>query len=246
MTDDGSASYLAPMRRWLFVFVLASPALPAVASAAAGRPPWLERAARLAAARLSDGTVSTSITYLAPRSRFPRVVLTGSFVCNACSRPSNATPGPRGTIAELRFDGDTHLSRDFALCRSRAQCDASLCSFGACTRAQDALDAAFAAFDASLRGIPGDPDPFTHRTGTFSCHIHYPRREMRYIIGSSSSRTLTTAFPTSSDVRRAPPEVTRHDRAGREDRRGLQTDPAHPHGRAEVAIGRSCNGSRIR
>ena len=107
MTDDGSASYLAPMRRWLFVFVLASPALPAVASAAAGRPPWLERAARLAAARLSDGTVPTSITYLAPRSRFPRVVLTGSFVCNACSRPSNATPAPRGTIAELRFDGDT-------------------------------------------------------------------------------------------------------------------------------------------
>jgi hypothetical protein len=175
------------MRRWTLLLLLALVAFPAVVSAAAGPPPWLEGAARQAAARLSDGTVPTSISYVAPLSRFPRVVLTGSFVCNACSRPSNATPVLRGRVAELRFDGANHLSRDFALCKRRAQCDGSLCSFGACTRAQDALDAAFAAFDARLRGIPGDPDPFTHRTGTFSCHIHYPVRELRYIVGSCTT-----------------------------------------------------------
>jgi hypothetical protein len=182
----GSASYRERMRRSPLLVVLALLALPAVASAAAGPPSWLARAARQAAARLSDGTVPTSITYVAPRSRFPRVVLTGSFDCNGCSRPSGASV-TTGTVAELRLDALTHQSRDFALCSPRAQCDASLCSFGACTRAQDALDAAFAAFDERLRGIPGDPDPFTRRAGTFTCHIHYPTRELRYIVGSCTT-----------------------------------------------------------
>jgi hypothetical protein len=150
---------------------------------AAGPPRWLVQAAGQVAARLSDGTVPTTISYVGPLSRFPRVVLTGSFTCNACSHGPTGATVPTGTVAELRFDGKTHQSRDFALCNSRARCAASLCSFGACTRTQDALDAAFEAFDARLRGIPGDPDPFTHRTGTFSCHIHYPVAEMRYIDG---------------------------------------------------------------
>lgn len=184
----------------MLLVVLAPLALPAAAWAAAGPPSWLERAAQQAAARLSDGTMPTSITYVAPHSRFPRVVLTGSFVCNDCSHGPNGAPAPSGTVAELRFDGETHLSRDFALCGSRAQCDASLCSFGACTRAQDALDAAFAAFDARLRGIPGDPDPFTHRAGTFSCHIHYPVRELRYIVGSCTT-ALQFLSPHAAEVR---------------------------------------------
>jgi hypothetical protein len=143
---------------------------------------WLVRAAGRVAASLSDGTVTTRIAYVRPTSRFPRVVLTGSFTCNACSRPAGAS-APTGTVAEVRFDAKTRHDRDFALCKSRAQCDGTLCSFGACTRAQDALDVAFDAFEARLRGIPGDPDPFTRRAGTFSCHIHYPVREMRYIVG---------------------------------------------------------------
>lgn len=174
------------MTRWSLLVVLVL-ALPAVASAAPGPPPWLRQAARQAAARLSEGSVPASIAYVTPRSRFPRVVLTGSFVCNACSHGPGGGPGPTGTVAELRFDGATHLSRDFALCKTRAQCDASLCSFGACTRAQDTLDAAFAALDQRLRGIPGDPNTFKHRDGTFSCHLFYPTRQMRYIVGSCTT-----------------------------------------------------------
>src|SRR5438105_529786 len=121
------AAYLRRMKRWPLLCALPLLAPPAAAGLAA--PPWLEQAARRAAAHLGDGTVPTSIRYLAPRSRFPRVVLTGSFVCNDCSGPADA-PVPRGDVVELRFDGETRLSRDFALCKTRAQCDASLCSFG--------------------------------------------------------------------------------------------------------------------
>ena len=185
-----AASYLTVMKRWAlisalvpFVFVAS-----AAAAAATGAPPaWLEQAARTAGAHLSDGTSSTTISFVGPNSRFPRVVLTGSFVCNDCSHGPSGGPALAGRVAELRFDGKTHLSRDFALCKTLEQCDASLCSFGACTRSQDALDAAFSALDARLKGIPGGPDPFSHRPGTFSCHIHYPVREMRYVVGSCTT-----------------------------------------------------------
>lgn len=171
------------------ICVLALLAGSSAASAAARPPSWLVEAAGRSAAALSDGSVPTTIVYVAPGSRFPRVILTGSFTCNGCSHGPSGAAVPTGTVAEIRFDAKTHLDRDFALCKSRAQCDASLCSFGACTRTQDTLDAAFEAFDAHLRDIPGDPDPFTRRPGTFSCHIHYPTREMRYIPG-----TCTTAL----------------------------------------------------
>ena len=182
-----AASYPGWLKHCLLICVLAALACTTASSATAGPPSWLVEAAHQAAVRLTDGTVPTTIAYVEPSSRFPRIVLTGSFVCNGCSHGPTGAAVPTGTVAELRFDGMTHLSRDFALCKSRAQCDASLCSFGACTRAQDALDAAFSAFDARLRGIPGDPDPFTRRTGTFSCHIHYPVSEMRYIVGSCTT-----------------------------------------------------------
>jgi hypothetical protein len=171
------------------ICLLALLACSAGASASVGAPGWLVRAAHRSATQLSDRTVPTTIVYIAPSSRFPRLVLNGSFICNGCSHGPSGTVVPTGTVAEIRFDGKTHLSRDFALCKSRARCEASLCSFGTCTRAQDTLDAAFEAFDAHLRGIPGDPDAFTRRPGTFSCQIHYPTREMRYILG-----TCTTAL----------------------------------------------------
>jgi hypothetical protein len=169
-----------------FLAVAAALALAHV-SAAGGPPAWLVKVAHRSAAGLSDGTVPTKIDYVGPRSRFPVVVLTGSFVCKACSYPPGGT-APTGTAAQVRFDGETHLSIDFTLCPSSAECGANLCSFGACTSSQDALDAAFDAFDARLRGIPGDPNPFSPRPGTSSCHIHYPVRAMRYVPG-----TCTTA-----------------------------------------------------
>lgn len=119
---------LSPLLALVLAAVLFSPAV----SVAAGPPQWLRQAARTAAAHLSDGTVPTKTFYLGPHSRFPRVVLTGSFVL-------------------------------------------------------DALDAAFSALDDRLKGIPGDPDPFSHRPGTFTCHIHYPVREMRYVAGSCTT-----------------------------------------------------------
>jgi hypothetical protein len=185
----GAASYQRRLRRHVVICVLALLAGSSTASAAAPAGPlsWLVQAAGRSAAALSDGSMPTTIAYVAPLSRFPRVILTGSFTCSACSHGPSGAAAPTGTVAEIRFDGRTHLSRDFALCKSRAQCDASLCSFGACTRTQDTLDAAFEAFDAHLRGIPGDPDPFTRRPGTFSCHIHYPTREMRYIPGTCTT-----------------------------------------------------------
>jgi hypothetical protein len=174
-------------KRWTLVCALALFLFPSVVSAAVGPPLWLQQAARMAATHLSDRTVPTSISYIAPRSRFPRVVLTGQFVCNDCSHGPSGAAVPTGTVAELRFDGVTHLSRDFSLCNSRAECNANLCDFGRCTRAQDTLDAAFSALDDRFKGIPGDPDPFTHRPGTFSCHIHYPVPEMRYVVGSCTT-----------------------------------------------------------
>src|SRR2546428_676060 len=107
------APYHELMRRAVPVCALALFLSSAPAAAASGPPLWLRQAAETAARHLSDGTVPVSISYLAPRSRFPRVVLTGSFVCNDCSGPSGAA-APAGTVAELRFDGETHLSRDFA------------------------------------------------------------------------------------------------------------------------------------
>jgi len=185
----GAGSYQRRVRRYVVICLLALLAGSSTASAAApaGLPSWLVQAAGRSAAALSDGSMPTTIAYVAPLSRFPRVILTGSFTCGACSHGPSGAAAPTGTVAEIRFDGKTHLSRDFALCKSRGQCDASLCSFGACTRAQDILDAAFEAFDVHLRGIPGDPDPFTRRPGTFSCHIHYPTREMRYIPGACTT-----------------------------------------------------------
>src|SRR2546422_8762026 len=98
------APYLELMIRAVLVGALAL-LFAAQAAAVAGPPLWLRQAAETAARPLSDGTVPVSISYLAPRSRFPRVAPTGSFVCNDCSGPSGAA-APTGTVAELRFDDE--------------------------------------------------------------------------------------------------------------------------------------------
>jgi hypothetical protein len=117
----GSASYRGWMKRSPLVFALVLLVVPAYTAAGVGLPPWLAQAAHQAATHQSDGTAPTSIVYVAPRSRFPRVVLTGSFVCVSCSHGPNGAAAPSGTVAELRFDGKTHLSCDFALCTTCAQ-----------------------------------------------------------------------------------------------------------------------------
>jgi len=159
----------------------------APAASAAAPPTWLVKDAHRAAAGLSDHTVPTKIEYVAPRSRFPIVVLRGSFVCKMCSYPPGGSV-PKAMAVEIRYDGKTHESTDISMCPSSAGCGANLCSFGSCTTRQDALDAAFEAFNASLRGIPGDPNPFSAAPGVRPCHIHYPTAAMKYVAG-----TCTTA-----------------------------------------------------
>jgi hypothetical protein len=145
-------------------------------------PPWLEQAARRAAATLSDGTKPVSIIYVAPRSRFPRVVLTGSFLCQSCS-PLPGVPAPRGSVAVMRFDAKTHDSLDFGLCKERASCEAALCGGSPCTRARLALDAALIALADRL----GDSAPFGQELGTFECHVPLSATGARYVIGSCTT-----------------------------------------------------------
>ena len=164
-----------------------SVALEAASSAASpeGTPAaWLRRVAREAASTLSDGTVPVSIAYVAARSRFPRAVMTGSFVCMACSRPPGG-PDPKGSVAVMRLDGKTHGSLDFGLCREPALCEASLCSGFPCSRARLALDAALLA----LADRRGDSAPFGQKLGTSKCHVTFSVRKSRYVIG-----TCTTAI----------------------------------------------------
>jgi hypothetical protein len=82
MAEPGS--YLRRVTRLLLVCALALVTGSSAAGAAPAPTLWLQHAAGKAASTLSDGTTHTAITYVAPQSRFPRVVLTGSFVCDAC------------------------------------------------------------------------------------------------------------------------------------------------------------------
>lgn len=214
--DDGRVDAVLPrMKRCSIICALALVTASSAASAASAPPLWLKHAARKSANSLSDGTTPVSITYLAPRSRFPRVVLTGSFVCATCSHLNDKAPPVTGKVAELRFDGKTHQSRDFALCKSRAQCDVALCG-GGCTRARDVLDAAFSALDDRFQGIAGDPVPFSRDAGTLSCHIFYPVRESRYVAGSCTT-ALRFVGPHRAVVRFT-------ERWSREYRRGRYVD----------------------
>jgi hypothetical protein len=160
---------------------LAALVLALVPLAGASPPGWLEHAAHKAAATLSDGTKPVSITYVAPRSRFPRVVLTGSFVCNNCPVPPGGS-APRGTVGVTRFDGKTQQSLDFSLCTQRARCEATLCGGQRCTRARELLDAAVIALQERL----GAAAPGTE-LGTHPCHLNFTVGGTRYVIGSCTT-----------------------------------------------------------
>jgi hypothetical protein len=162
----------------LLVVVLA---LTLVRAAAAGPPSWLAEATHRTAATLSDGTKPVSITYVAARSRFPRVVLTGSLICNNCPVPPGGS-APRGTVAVTRFDGKTQQSLDFSLCTRRARCEATLCGGQRCTRARELLDAAVIALQERL----GAAAPGTE-LGTHSCHVNFTVEGTRYVIGSCTT-----------------------------------------------------------
>lgn len=74
-------------------------------------PPWMERAVQASAG--SMGEHSPRIVWVR-LGRYPRVVFTGTFVCNSCSRPYGVG-SPSGTVASLQFDGITHRVTDFSL-----------------------------------------------------------------------------------------------------------------------------------
>ncbi len=95
--------------------------------------------------------------------RYTLIAVTGNFRCRSCSRPSGNTPDPRGTVAAIRVDSQTHEGRDFALCNDRTTCVAALCDDTGCTLARDALDSAFTALYAHTRKR-GEID-FDHRVG---------------------------------------------------------------------------------
>jgi hypothetical protein len=175
------ASYLFRVTRLLLVCALALVIVSSAAGAATAPPHWLQHAAHKAASTLSDGTTPTAIAYIAPQSRFPRLVLTGSFVCDACSHLQG--PAPRGNVVVMRFDGKTHQSLDFGLCRERAPCEATLCSGSRCSHTRLALSAALTA----LEHRRGDSAPFGQQLGRFDCHINLSRRGLRHVIGSCTT-----------------------------------------------------------
>jgi hypothetical protein len=142
----------------------------AVAAAAAGgfsagTPPWIQRAVLTTAKQLEYPQPDSIEVTL---GRFPRVVITGKFRCNLCSRPSGA-PVQTGTVAALRFDAKTRRGTDFALCNARHDCLAGLCGGGGCNRARDVLDSAFDELYARLKDAP-----FDHRVGRSRCGGRIP------------------------------------------------------------------------
>jgi len=66
--------------------------------------------------------------------------------------------------------------------------------------------------DQRLHGIPGDLDPFSHRPGTFSCHIHYPVRELRHLVGSCTTAMRMQGGQAAevSFIERWQPRACRH------------------------------------
>jgi hypothetical protein len=137
----------------------------AVAAAAAGgfppgTPPWIQRAVLTTAKQLEYPQPDSIEVTL---GRFPRVVITGRFRCNLCSRPAGA-PVQTGLVAALRFDAKTRRGTDFALCKARHDCLAGLCGAGGCNRARDVLDSAFDELYARQKDAP-----FDHRVGRSRC-----------------------------------------------------------------------------
>jgi hypothetical protein len=166
--------------------------LAVVAAVAAGFPPgtpaWIQHDVLTTAKQLEYPQPDSIEVTL---GRFPRVVITGHFRCDICSRPSNDTQVQTGKVAAMRFDAKTRRGTDFALCDARHDCLASLCGGGGCNRARDLLDSAF----AELYRRVGDA-PFDHRVGRSRCGGRIPAATCSVAMTLTSRRSLVVFTET--------------------------------------------------
>lgn len=180
------------------VATVAAACMTASASAAlvfpAKTPSWIVKATTRTATGLGDPSATVAFVSL---GRFPIVVIKGDFVCNACSRPSNAVPAPTGHYAAVRFDAVTHQGTDFGLSNTYGGATSSLCNGSDCVASTTYLDSALRALDAHSRGLS---EPFDHRFGSSHCKIRLPVPEYRWVWGHCSvalektSRSVLVSF----------------------------------------------------
>jgi hypothetical protein len=126
-----------------------------------GTPAWIQHGVLVTAKQLEYPQPDSIEVTL---GRFPRVVITGKFRCEMCSRPTSDAPVQTGTVVAMRFDAKTRRGTDFSLCKARRDCLAGLCGAGGCTRAHDVLDSAFDELYARRVDVP-----FDHRVGRSRC-----------------------------------------------------------------------------
>jgi hypothetical protein len=142
-------------------------------------PQYIVVAAERSAQSLGDRDATVVSVQL---GRFPVVVLTGTFRCPQCSRPTNSTPVQTGRYASLRFDGVTHQVTDFGLSPSKPTSRSDLCGAGNCaSRKTIALQAALKALQAFH---PLVTEPFGIRIGKLQCEIRLPIEAYRWIWGT--------------------------------------------------------------
>jgi hypothetical protein len=143
-------------------------------------PPWIAAAAARTAKSLGDPSAKV-VSYTG--GRFPVVVLTGTFTCNLCSRPSGVTPVQTGHYVALRFDAVTKRDTDFSIASSLAEVTSGVGDGSRCTTSGTFLDSAFRALYAHSRGID---EPFDHRLGSSHCKIRLPVKAYKWIWGHCS------------------------------------------------------------
>lgn len=143
-------------------------------------PMWMKRAVTVSAA--SMGEHSPEIVWVR-LGRYPFVVFTGHFVCNACSTPPGAA-APSGTVASLRFDGLTHRDTDSGL--TSIPFHPPACGTRCPLPSGTVLDSAL---DALRHASPGE-NPFGIAVGWRRCSIRLPTRDYRVVDG----RCLTRIF----------------------------------------------------
>ncbi len=144
-------------------------------------PPWVQRAVDTSAASMGEHSPHVVWVRL---GRFPRVVFTGHFVCNACSRPYGAG-APSGTVASLRFDGITHRVTDFGL--SNTPFHPPACGTSCPLPHGTVLDSALGAL---AKGSHGRYAPAGRAVGWHRCPIRLPTHDYRVI----EARCLTRIF----------------------------------------------------
>jgi hypothetical protein len=149
----------------------------------AGTPPYIAAGAKRTAQSLGDPNATVMSLQL---GRFPVIVLSGNFRCNACSVPPGSTaPTPTGRYASLRFDAVTRKVTDFGLSKTKPGSLSGLCGAADCaSRRTIALLSALKALQA-LR--PLVTEPFGVRTGKLRCEIRLPVQAYRWIWGSCNT-----------------------------------------------------------